>query len=95
MAGTVTIGSLQSHGVGQMLVYCLGKREGDWHCSHQGVCRLMVSTLMKFCKTSNAAAVARSADGDELTSVPITVTSKRRGTLPIGTIVLRSVIQLN
>src|SRR5262245_16282018 len=31
----VTIASLQSHGVRQLLVYCLGKREGDWPCHHQ------------------------------------------------------------
>jgi hypothetical protein len=36
MAGTFTIASLQSHGVRQLLVYCLGKREGDWPCHHQG-----------------------------------------------------------
>jgi hypothetical protein len=34
--GSVTIASLQSHGVRQLLVYCLGKREGDWQCHHQG-----------------------------------------------------------
>jgi hypothetical protein len=26
----VTIASVQNHGVRQLLVYCLGKREGDW-----------------------------------------------------------------
>ena len=36
MTGTVSIASLQSHGVRQLLVYCLGKREGDWPCHHSG-----------------------------------------------------------
>jgi hypothetical protein len=33
---SVTIGFLQTHGVRQLLVYCHGKREGDWPCHHQG-----------------------------------------------------------
>jgi hypothetical protein len=36
MIGTVTIASVRAHGVRQLLVYCLGKREGDWPCHHQG-----------------------------------------------------------
>jgi hypothetical protein len=32
----VTIGSVRAHGVRELLVYCLGKREGDWPCHHQG-----------------------------------------------------------
>jgi len=36
MVGTVTIASLQSHGVRRLLVYRLGKREGDWPCQHSG-----------------------------------------------------------
>jgi hypothetical protein len=36
MNAPVTIASLQSHGVRQLLVYCLGKREGDWPCHHSG-----------------------------------------------------------
>src|SRR5262245_62588474 len=36
MAGTVTIASVRAHGVSQLLVYCLGKREGDWPCHHSG-----------------------------------------------------------
>jgi hypothetical protein len=32
----VTIASVRAHGVRQLLVYCLGKREGDWPCLHQG-----------------------------------------------------------
>jgi hypothetical protein len=32
----VTIASVRAHGVRQLLVYCLGKREGDWPCHHQG-----------------------------------------------------------
>jgi cold shock CspA family protein len=36
MAGTVTIASVRTHGVRQLLVYCLGKREGDWPCHHSG-----------------------------------------------------------
>src|SRR5262245_44549019 len=33
---SVTIASLQSHGVSQLLVYCFGKREGGWSCHHRG-----------------------------------------------------------
>ena len=32
---TVTIASVRNHGVQKLLVYCLGKREGDWPCNHQ------------------------------------------------------------
>jgi hypothetical protein len=31
----VTIANLRAHGVRQLLVYCRGKREGDWPCHHQ------------------------------------------------------------
>jgi hypothetical protein len=33
---SVTIASLRPHGVRQLLVYCRGKREGDWPCHHSG-----------------------------------------------------------
>jgi hypothetical protein len=32
----VTIASIRTHGVRQLLVYCRGKRENDWPCHHQG-----------------------------------------------------------
>jgi len=32
----VTIASIRAHGVRQLLVYCNGKREGDWPCHHSG-----------------------------------------------------------
>ena len=32
----VTIASVRAHGVRQLLVYCNGKREGDWPCHHHG-----------------------------------------------------------
>jgi hypothetical protein len=32
----VTIASIHAHGVRQLLVYCNGKREGDWPCHHSG-----------------------------------------------------------
>jgi hypothetical protein len=32
----VTIASVRAHGVRQLLVYCNGKRDGDWPCHHQG-----------------------------------------------------------
>ncbi|HET9718302.1 MAG TPA: hypothetical protein VFP60_19200 [Pseudolabrys sp.] len=31
----ITIASLRPHGVRRLLVYCFGKREGDWPCHHQ------------------------------------------------------------
>jgi hypothetical protein len=31
----VTIAAVRAHGVNTLLVYCLGKREGDWPCNHQ------------------------------------------------------------
>jgi len=34
MGSAVTIASVRAHGVRQLLVYCLGKREGDWPCHH-------------------------------------------------------------
>jgi len=30
MSGVVTIASVRAHGVRRLLVYCRGKREGDW-----------------------------------------------------------------
>jgi hypothetical protein len=33
---TVTIASIRAHGVETLLVYCNGKRDGDWPCNHQG-----------------------------------------------------------
>ena len=30
----VTIASVRAHGVKTLLVYCHGKREGDWPCNH-------------------------------------------------------------
>jgi len=44
----VTIVSVRAHGVRQLLVYCLGKREGDWPCHHSGSYRLIVSRLTTF-----------------------------------------------
>jgi len=35
MNGLVTIASVRTHGVRQLLVYCRGKREGDWPCHYQ------------------------------------------------------------
>ena len=32
----VTIASVRAHGVRQLLVYCNGKRDGDWPCHHSG-----------------------------------------------------------
>jgi len=32
----VTIASIRAHGVRQLLIYCHGKREGDWPCHHSG-----------------------------------------------------------
>jgi hypothetical protein len=32
---SVTIASVRAHGVRQLLVYCRGKREGDWPCHHE------------------------------------------------------------
>ena len=32
----VTIASVRAHGVRRLLVYCNGKREGDWPCHHAG-----------------------------------------------------------
>ena len=32
----VTIAHVRTHGVTTLLVYCLGKREDDWPCHHEG-----------------------------------------------------------
>jgi hypothetical protein len=32
----VTIAAIRAHGVRQLLVYCRGKRDGDWPCHHEG-----------------------------------------------------------
>jgi hypothetical protein len=47
MAGTVTIASVRAHGVRQLLVYCLGKREGDWPCHHSGKLPIVMSLCRK------------------------------------------------
>jgi hypothetical protein len=31
----VTIAAVRAHGVRTLLVYCNGKRDGDWPCHHQ------------------------------------------------------------
>ena len=31
----VTIASVRAHGVGTLLIYCRGKREGDWPWHHE------------------------------------------------------------
>jgi hypothetical protein len=54
MKGSVTIASLQSHGVRQLLVYCLGKRKGDWPCHHQGALPIERFKPKKFLATSSA-----------------------------------------
>lgn len=36
MRASVTIASIRAHGVRQLLVYCRGKRDGDWPCHHEG-----------------------------------------------------------
>jgi hypothetical protein len=36
MMAAVTIASIRAHGVNKLLVYCLGKRDGDWPCNHEG-----------------------------------------------------------
>jgi hypothetical protein len=35
MTGPVTIASVRAHGVRQLLVYCRGRRTGDWPCHHE------------------------------------------------------------
>jgi hypothetical protein len=37
MTQPVTIAHVRTHGVRQLLVYCNGKRAGDWPCHHQGI----------------------------------------------------------
>lgn len=36
MNPAVTIASVRAHGVRTLLVYCCGKREGNWPCRHSG-----------------------------------------------------------
>ena len=33
---SITIASIRAHGVRTLLVYCNGKRDGDWPCNHEG-----------------------------------------------------------
>jgi len=35
VSSVVTIALVRTHGVRQLLVYCRGKREGDWPCHHE------------------------------------------------------------
>jgi len=59
----VTIASVRAHGVRQLLVYCQGKREGDWPCHIKASCWSRNSAQMIHCLIFNAAADARDADG--------------------------------
>jgi hypothetical protein len=52
----VTIASVRAHGVRQLLVYCLGKRERDWPCHHQG--KLPIDRFRRFLFRRNDAAFA-------------------------------------
>jgi hypothetical protein len=36
LVDVMPITSVRAHGVRQLLVNCLGKREGDWPCHHSG-----------------------------------------------------------
>jgi hypothetical protein len=80
----VTIASVRAHGVRQLLVYCLGKREGDWPAIIKARCLLIASRPKKFCKTSSAAAGARSVDGGELICDLTTASSRLRGRVSAG-----------
>jgi hypothetical protein len=51
MNAPVTIAHVRTHGVTTLLVYCRGKREGDWPCHHQGT--LPVDRFRATHRTSN------------------------------------------
>ena len=63
---TVTIASVRAHGVRQLLVYCNGKREGDWPCHHQSELPIDRFLAEKRCPIFSAVAAAQSAAGDVL-----------------------------
>jgi len=79
MAGTVTIASVRVHGIRQLLVYCLGKREGDWPCHHSGKLPIdrfqaeeVLSDIERRCRCTVCG-------GGELICGPTTASSKLRG----------------
>jgi hypothetical protein len=79
MAGSVTIASVRAHGVRQLLVYCLGKREGDWPCHHHGTLPIdrfkadeVLANIERRCR-------ALSADGGGLICDLTTASSRQRG----------------
>ena len=58
----VTIASVRAHGVRQLLVYCNGKREGDWPCQHHGELPIeqfsaeeTLSEIQRRCRCTSAA----------------------------------------
>jgi hypothetical protein len=73
----VTIASVRAHGVGRLLVYCLGKREGDWPCHHWG--ELPVGRFR-----ADEVLIVPSADGAGLIFDRITVSSRLNGAVPPG-----------
>jgi hypothetical protein len=62
----VTIASVRAHGVRQLLVYCLGKREAIGSVIIRERCQLVASALMRSLEILKAAAAALSADGGGL-----------------------------
>ena len=62
----VTIASVRAHGVRQLLVYCNGKREGDWPCHHHGELPIEQFSAEETLQIYSAVAAARSAAGDVL-----------------------------
>ncbi len=60
----VTIASIRAYGVRQLLVYCNGKREGDWPCHHHGELPIDRFSAEETCQRYNAAAAAPPAAGD-------------------------------
>jgi hypothetical protein len=80
----VTVASVRTHGVHQRLVYCHGKREGDWPCNHSAKLPINRFGTMKRFRTFNAAAVARLADRGKPISGRTIAFNKRRGRVLAG-----------
>jgi len=84
VSSVVTIASVRAHGVRQLLVYCRGKRAGDWPCHHEATLPVDRFADDEALAESSVAAAAQLADGVRQIFDRITVRSKRSGEVSVG-----------
>ena len=80
----LTIALLQAHGVSQLVVYCRGKRKGDWPCHHSAELPLHRFRADELLGDIEQAAVAQHVDGGGPIFGLITASRKHHGKVSAG-----------